>query len=111
MAAEHACACGAPMTPRSTRCRRCTIRLAQARYRITEKCKTKEARYRNSEKGKAKDARSNARRLWLGGSYRGRAQTVEQAAAIRLRITERVQAFREGQRAEASAYFAKLPAS
>ena len=108
------CACGAQTTPKSPRCRRCTCRLAQARYRRTAKGNATQARYDSTGKGRAVDARYrstprgrrlmsavNALRIFVGHSYYGRAATVEQAAAIRSHIQERLRAFKRQQDADA----------
>ena len=100
------CACGAEKTPRSKRCRRCTTRLAQARYERTEKGKAAKARYigtashraavaryRATARGQQTHAAVNARRIFVGSTYRGRARTVEQAAIIQRHIKERTREF------------------
>lgn len=89
------CACGTAIGPRAKRCRRCTHRLAQARYRHTAKGKATETRYWRSEKGQAK----NARRIWVGRTCRGRARTIEQATAIRSHIRERIRELKQKQKA------------
>lgn len=107
---DKTCACGASITPRSTRCRRCTVRLAQARYQKTEKGRARAARYQNSEKSKARQVRyrnsergaaiqalRNARRIRVGGIYRGKAHTIDQATAIRNHVRERTREFKQSQ--------------
>lgn len=110
------CACGALMTRRSTRCRRCTCRLAQARYKHTEKGKAALkryghgpayraalVRYRRGVTGQRTLARVNARRIFVGEQYHGRAQTVERAAMINSHIQEMRSAFIKGQQTRAKA--------
>lgn len=82
MAAQNTavCACGAVMTARSTRCLRCHWRLASARYRA-------------SAHGKHITTACNARRIWIGRTYRGRAQSTEQIAVIRNYVKERTSEF------------------
>lgn len=110
---------GQPITPeqqarwRLTK-KRIALRQAQARYEKTAKGRAvrkryngsqkhldTNARYRRSAHGKHKVAALNSRRIFLGHAYRGRAQTVEQADAIRSHIKERTRAFIQGQQARA----------
>lgn len=101
------CACGKTMSLRSTRCKRCTCRAAQARYQRTEKGKATKARYRKTPLCRAAKERYlstpraqqvaaalNARRVYIGQQYHGRAQTVEQASAIQQHVKERIREFK-----------------
>ena len=96
------CACGT--------CRRCQCRRAQARYQRTAKGKATLARYAGAPSGRTARARfwasargrqtradMNARRVFVGQTYRGRAQTAEQAEAIRAYAKERIREFISGQ--------------
>jgi hypothetical protein len=51
------------------------------------------ARYRATEKGKQRDAEHNARRIFIGKQYHGKAPTVERAAVIRQHVKERLSVF------------------
>jgi hypothetical protein len=95
------CECGAAIGPRAKRCNRCRCRLAQERYRRTEKGKATTARYNGSPTARACNARyrahsqgvkkaNNARRIFIGRTYHGRVQTIAHAAAIQRHIKERL---------------------
>ena len=112
--ANHACACGALIGPLAKRCQRCRCRRAQSRYRRTEKGRATTARYQSSGVGRAAAARyragargqltmlvNNDRRVFVGSTYRGKAQTREWAEAIRLHIKERIREFISQQAADA----------
>jgi hypothetical protein len=94
-----ACACGV--------CRRCICRRAQQRYKQTAKGQATDTRYRRSGKGRAANARyratargqqahaeHNAKRIFIGGDYRGKAPSTEVAAVIRQHVKERLRAFK-----------------
>lgn len=107
-----ACACGAVISVRMKRCKRCRCRLAQARYQHTEKGRATTIRYARSEKRKVSQARHDAsekkrlcraREIRVGKVYQGKAKTVEQAAMIRHYIKERTREFIERQSARAQA--------
>jgi hypothetical protein len=93
-----ACACGV--------CRRCVCRRAQARYKRSEKGKATTARYLRSPKARAAHARyragakgqqtgaaHNARRIFIGSDYKGKAPSTEVAAVIRQHVKERLQCY------------------
>jgi len=86
-------------------CRRCQARpippshLRACRYRCTA-CRqstpaavARRRRYFASDKRKAVMAQDNARRIWVGRSYAGRAATGAQAGAIQAHIRQRVKEF------------------
>jgi hypothetical protein len=53
-------------------------------------------------------ADSNARRIYIGERYRGKAPTVERAAVIRQHVKGRCDVFTRGQRAEASEFVSDI---
>lgn len=86
------CTCGAETTPRSDKCRTCTVRLAQARYRRTAKGVAAQKRYIATELGRQLRARDNARRIYVGIRYHSRTNA-EKAKVIRQHIREKLRAF------------------
>jgi hypothetical protein len=76
---------------------------ANARYVATTKCKEVQLRYRSSPKGTMTLAVCNARRLFIGDRYVGRATIVEEARAINGHIKERLIGFKQRFSARAEA--------
>lgn len=85
-------------------------RIRQARYRRTAKGKAAQARYnrgaahraacaryRATRHGQQVSAETNARRIFIGRAYHGRAQTIDQAHAIHAYAKERIREFIAGQ--------------
>lgn len=62
-------------------------------------------RYAKTAKGRANTRARNARRVFVGRTYRGRAQTTEQAAGINAHLRRRLDEFKQSRRTadEASA--------
>lgn len=83
---------------------------AQARYKRTEKGKAAQqryhrspahraacARYRATQRGQQMEAKTRARRILIGKTHLGYAQTIEQAEALKDYARERIREFREAQ--------------
>lgn len=66
------------------------------RYNHTQKRSLTNAKYRKTAHGQQTVAGLNAKRVWIGRSYQGRATTVAQASAIKDHIRERTREFKQG---------------
>jgi len=110
------CACGA--------CSRCRRRLAQEKYRRSDKGRAALARYNHGPKRLATNTRyyqsahgqlviaaNNAKRIYVGNDYRGHAKTIEQATVIRSHIKERLSVFIKGQQGREEAQGSALGAA
>lgn len=78
-------------------------KVTRDRYNHSPARRAAQARYRASVKGQQRDADANARRIFAGSTYLGKAQSVTQAKAITAYARERLNEFVTRQQARAQA--------
>ena len=96
------------MTERLCRCHGKPMYARAGHYRCWVKLRQTWRRYSRSERGRTVQAHINARRLFVGETYRGLASSVEAATRIKEFISQKLAEFHAQQAQETEAFYERL---